>query len=144
VTTARLLSERPLVEFDARGMRVLARDLVVDLGVQIVELHEWDAAGSRIQVGLHATTVIQVPAGLVYDGASIPWWAHRIAGAKERYEVAGVLHDALYRWQAPREPADRVFWIVARSGAESVGPARGWLTWAALRAAGWVAYRARG
>ena len=142
MTTARLLTERPQVEFDEDGERILSRPLIVDLGVTIQALHEWrsDVVGTSERW----TTTISVPAGFIYNGASIPALAHPIMGDKELYEAASVFHDALYGWQAPRGLADLVFWIVARSGSKQVTPVRAWCGWAALRIGGWVAYRARG
>lgn len=153
--SARLLSRRPLAEFDTEGKRVLDRDLLVDLGAQIEELHRWEISRSDGGPQLvmfgdapeHAT-LVRVPAGFRYDGDSQPVSAivHLIAGDKERYEVAAAVHDALYRYQAPRDVADRVFWLIARSGSvtTSVGPVRGWFVWAALRVGGWRAYRENG
>ena len=143
--TARLLSGPPLVEFRPDGLRVLQRELVVDVGQLVPELHRWSQNEARLWVSEAGTTVLRVHEGFVYDGASLPSLAvvRWVMGPKERYEVAGALHDPLYRWQAPRGPADRVFWIVARSGV-GVSGAQGWAGWAALRVGGWWAYRRAG
>jgi hypothetical protein len=140
VTTARLLTPPPIVRFDGdTGRRVLAETVGVCLGRHVLDL------GQVGGVEHHTSgTRIYVPQGFEYDGASIPWFAEPVMGARELYEVAGLLHDALYRWQAPRGPSDYVFWLVARSGSRHVGPVRGWLGWAGLRVGGWVAYRRRG
>ncbi len=138
--TARLLTPPPTVRFDGQtGLRVLADTVGVDLGRHVLELG--DAPGVE---HVASATRIYVPGGFVYDGASIPSLALPIMGARELYEVAGLVHDALYRWQVPRGPADLVFWIVARSGSRHVTATRAWLGWAALRAGGWVAYRRHG
>jgi len=144
VTTARLLTERPLVEFNDEGLRVLKRELAVDLGCHIVELHEW--GGTCVSTSPDGTTMLIVPSGFVYNGASIPslLLLHSVMGDRELYEAAGVFHDFLYREQAPRSTSDFVFWLIARSGSKQVTPARGWFGWAGLRIGGWIAYRARG
>lgn len=134
--TAHLLSERPKVRFRTDGRRELLGDLVVDLGQLVPKLH----GESWASLSPTETTVLTIPKGFVYDGASIPWWAYPLMGAKERYEVGGVVHDFLYREQAPRRPSDNVFWIIARSGTEHVGPVLGWLGWAGLRVGGWWSY----
>ena len=138
--TAHLLTDRPLVEFDADGLRVLKRELAVDLGVELIELHEWGHAS--VTRSTEGTTRLSVPAGFPYDGASIPalvvlGW---VMGPRELYECAGAFHDALYRWQAPRDIADLVFWILARSGSKQVTPTRAWFGWAGIRVGGWYAY----
>lgn len=139
MTTATLLTPRPQVEFRDDGLRVLSRDFGVDLGQHVLELGECEGVAHTI-----STTTITVAAGFVYDGASLPWWSRPVLGPDERWECAGLAHDHLYRVQAPRGAADRVFWLIARSGEQHVGPVRGWLGWAGLRVGGWVAYRQRG
>jgi hypothetical protein len=125
------------------GRRVLTAPLRVDLGRRVLGLEQW-ALDRKLVTHVHYhvfSTAIVVPKGFDYDGASIPWWSAPIMGAKENYEIAGCLHDALYRWQAPRDLADYVFWLVARSGHKRVGPVRAYLGWAALRVGGRFAYR---
>ena len=152
MTTARLISKRPLVRFDDEGRRVLQEELIVDLGQRVKDLITWDVAHwskesgqvkRRVTTSRQETTVVTVPAGLVYDGASLPSGVlvRLLIGPKERYEVAAVLHDALYQWGAPRGASDRAFWIVSRSGERRVNRARGWLAWAGLRVGGWRAWR---
>jgi hypothetical protein len=153
MSTPRLLTPRPTVTFDTNGRRTLVADVVVDLGEAVWDLHRWAFARPdgdqivRYGGGFHGTTVIRVPAGLRYDGASLPLGpiigglTYLLVGKKEKYELAGLVHDLLYQCQAPRAAADRVFWLIARSGEQNVGPVRGWLTWVALRAGGWPAYR---
>ncbi len=150
MTNARLISKRPLVRFDDEGRRVLQEDLIVDLGQHVKDLVTWDAdhqskegGPRRVWQSKKETTVIRVPAGLVYDGASLPSGVliRLLLGPKERYEVAAVLHDALYLWGAPRGASDQAFWIVSRSGKRRVNRARGWLAWAGLRVGGWRAWR---
>ena len=151
MTTARLISKRPLVRFDDEGRRVLQEELIVDLGQRVKDLVTWDVIRQsreggprRITTSLNTrTTIIRVPAGLVYDGASLPSGilVRILAGLKERYEVAAVFHDALYLWGAPRGASDRAFWIISRSGRRRVNKVRGWLSWAGLRVGGWKAWR---
>ena len=139
MTTAKLLTERPLVEINEEtGLRTLKRELAVDLGVELIELHEWGQPG--VLYSPDRTTILVVEPGLVYDGASIPALVQPIFGEKERFEAASVFHDDLYHRQAPRSSADHVFWIVARSGSKFVTPARGWFGWAGLRVGGGYAY----
>lgn len=140
--TAKLLTDRPLVRFNEDGLRVLWEPCAVDLGVYIAELHAVEMV--RAETSAEGTTILRVPVGFVYDGASIPKLSQYLVGDKETWELAGLFHDALYRWQAPRGAADRVFWIIARSGSKRVGPVRGWLGYAGLRLFGGLAYRRNG
>lgn len=169
----KLLTPRPRVEFDEKGMHVLSvGDVIVDCGVSIPGLENWAirkelvveedwvirwtgltpeyepsiVGGSPIITTPASTTLIRVPVGFVYDGASLPTLGlvKLIAGRKEKYELAGLIHDLLYRLQAPKAEADYVFWLIASSGYQRVAPTRAWLAWAALRLFGGAAYRANG
>lgn len=149
------------------GTRKLRYSVIVNLGVHMPELEKWARAYGHFAdddwtvrpgvapeptveiIDRHksivqnpASTLIRVGEGFIYDGASLPMLAvvKLIAGNKEKYEVAGLLHDKLYRIQAPRYLADEVFKIVAASGIQCVSPTRAWWCWAALRAGGWKAY----
>lgn len=144
---ASLLTGPPLLEMVAGG-RVLARVLTVDTGILVPALHWWAGEPQphgdtrpawTISKSLGGSTIVRVPAGFRYDGASIPVWLQVVSGEKDLYEIAAGLHDWLYTLQAPRESADLVFWQVARS-APGIGSVRGFLSWSALRAAGWYAY----
>jgi hypothetical protein len=153
MTTAHLLSG-PLddIRLDD-GRRRLQADLVVDLGVRVGELHVWaylvghhdnaTTADWRVSPGHAAapgTTQIRVPAGFETDYSSVPgpaWFVGRF----DQHDIAGVVHDALYRWGAPRAAADRVWRIIARSGKRHVNAVQGFLGWAGLRVGGWVAWR---
>jgi len=148
MSTAFLLSE-----FDSRILgdgtknRRLYSELVGDMGIRLNQLHEWEAETRpgwridwRIRESGTGTTIIRIPAGLIYDGASIPALAQTFMGARELYEVASAFHDPLYQWGAPRGASDEAFWIVARSGAKQVNPTRAWLGWAGVRIGGWVPY----
>ena len=141
MTTARLLSPRPLSEWREDNRRVLQRDLVVDLGVVIPEL--WGFPGVETEI----STIITIPAGFDHDGSSIPaalpvllaW----IMGDEDDYEIAGIVHDYLWRIGAPYAAANRVWRIVARSGRRHVGALQGFLGWAGLMLGGWASYRQR-
>jgi len=148
VSTAFLLSE-----FDSRILgdgtinRRMAAELTINVGVAIPELREWEAETRpgwridwRISEAHDGTTVIRVPAGFVYDGASISPILQTFMGPRELYEIAAAVHDYLYRMGAPRAAADRVFRIIASSGEKHVNPARAWLGWAGVRVGGWVPY----
>lgn len=137
--TALILSGPLQAERLPNGRRKLLRELVVDLGEPVPPAHGFDGwyASGR------GTTVVRVPAGFDTDYSSIPFFAHALMGRWDRHDLAGVVHDYAYRIQVPRDAADRVWRIVARSGARRVGPVRGFLGWAGLRVGGWVAYRAR-
>jgi len=149
--TCKLISERPQVVFDENGRRILSRELVVDLGEIVYPLELWaadlkldaflrdDWRVKRGETGL--STWVRVQPGFWYDGASLPWWSIPLMGEQENYEVAGAVHDQLYRAQAPRELSDSIFWMIARSGSKHVTPTRAWLGWFALRLGGGRAYR---
>lgn len=139
--TAFLLTGRPNLDIDDDGLRILGRPLGVDLGVHLLALGDVPGVAHTI-----TSTQITVPAGFRYDGASLPSaiLIRLLMGPKERYEVAGCVHDWLYRVQAPRGPSDEVFRIVACSGSKHVGPKRARAGWLAVRAGGWVAYWKRG
>jgi hypothetical protein len=148
-----LVTGRPKVEFDENGMHVLVEDFIIDLGVMLPELEAWAIRRELmadenwlVRSSDTDTTQLRVPKGFVYDGASLPTLAlvKWIAGNKEKYALAGLLHDMLYRYQAPKAISDYVFWLVAKTGYQKVGPTRAWLTWATLRVFGGRAYRKNG
>jgi hypothetical protein len=148
---ARLLSGPVQVEI-VDGCRILSRDLVIDLETQFQDLELWaafthhdDGPNWTVLRSGKNTTVVRVKAGFRYDGASIPGWAQSLVmGPKENYEIAGCVHDMLYRLQAPRGVSDSIFHWIARSGTQRVSALRGFFGWATLRLAGWAAYRANG
>lgn len=148
---AKLRNGPPQVEI-VNGKRILSRDLEIDLGEKFNDLELWaifvnrdSGPDWRISKTYGWTTIIRVPKGFCYDGASIPGWAQSLVmGPKENYEIAGCVHDMLYRIQAPRNLADSVFRCLARSGENNVSAVRGFFGWATLRLAGWVAYRSNG
>ena len=137
MSTARLLSGQPATRRTPEGRRVLLEPLVVDLGVLEFSLHEFPS----VAMSEMGATVITVPAGFDTDFSSIPVALAWVLGDWRKYDLAGVVHDWLYRIGADRLVADRVWRRVARSGDFAVGPVRGFLGWAGLRVGGWVAYR---
>lgn len=158
MTTARLLSkpldDHWLAQSDPRNrdgrVRELDEDLVVDLGAYIPELHRWAVSTKRdaisgegwiISSSARGNTIVRAPAGALHDGSSIPPWAGGLMGDEDDYEIAGVIHDTLYRMGAPRGPSDRVWRIVARSGSKNVSAWEGLKGWLALRLFGGGAWR---
>jgi len=166
MTTARLISLPPLNEWlrEAPGRRALRRDLVVDLGVTYPEL--WGFPG--VSQGPTGTTYVTVPAGFDHDGSSQPAAVGLLLGDEDKYEIAGIVHDYLYRVAAPRGAADAVFWRIARSAPpvaepppeglwerfrrglrrlngrshrQQVGRIGGALAWAGLRVGAWPTWR---
>ena len=140
MTTARIISGPLQDERRDDGRRVLLRSLAISLGVYMPELDRVPG----VELVMWRDTIVTVPAGFDTDYSSIPRLALVIMGDWTRHDLAGVAHDWLYRTQAQRAAADRVWWIVARSGERHVDPVQGFLGWLGLRAGGWVAYRARG
>ena len=141
--TAKLLSERPLVEIDEDGLRVLRRALAVDVGQYIKALHRKGRQRYHVSMSKMGTTIVRVPEGMKYNGASIPWLVQPVLGNPLLWEAAGAAHDWLYQMQAPRRASDRVFRIIARSG-RGVGKVRSGLAYLGLRLGGWWAFRNHG
>ena len=125
------------------GRRELLAPVVVDLGVLVTRLHKL-GLGRAVFLTEHHTTALKVPKGFDTDFSSIPPALAWALGDWRDYDVAGIVHDWLYRVQAPRRLADRVWRWVARSGEPRVNPVRGLLGWLGLRVGGWVAYRRHG
>jgi hypothetical protein len=142
VPTAILVSG-PILATDLGGGRSrLERSLVVDLGHPLDLDHTALDGFDVVRVGRLITTFIRAPKGFTTDFSSIPLWAQAVVmGPKDRYRVAGVIHDWCYWVGVPRGVADQVWRLVARSGKESVSATRGFLGWAALRLFGGRSYR---
>ena len=91
----------------------------------------------QVSSGVILNGALCVHRGFVTDFSSIPTplqWGVRWS----RVDVAGVVHDFLYRdTRCPRAVADDVWWELARSGATHVGRCRAWLCWTILRGCGW-------
>lgn len=137
------------VEAIAGGRWRLLESVSADLGIHLRALHAWarehrDQSAGLVKVSRQKTTVVRVVQGLDTDFSSIPLLAQLVLGSKDHYRLAGLIHDKLYRVQAPRAASDRVWWIVARGGSSRVGPVRGFLGYLGLRIGGWWAYRRRG
>jgi len=81
-----------------------------------------------------------IPKGTVTDFSSIPWFG-RILVRWSRVDIAGVVHDYLYREQSgSRAAADRVWRIAAQAGERHASAFQAWVGWAALRIGGWIAW----
>ncbi len=106
------------VERLPNGRRVLMRDLEVHVN----EHRGWKP--------------ITVTKGFDTDYSSIPTllsWGVRWS----RVDIAGVVHDWLYRYgQISRKDADEVWWLVARRGESCANRLQAWLCWLALRGFG--------
>jgi hypothetical protein len=146
--TVRIVEGRIRVDDLPSGRWRLVEPVTLDLGTNEPELVAWATPhpDQPLQIWESGppsmpTTRIRVPAGLATDFSSIPVVGQLVMGPKDRYRLAGLCHDALFRWQAPRAPSDRVWWLIATAGERRVGPVRGWLGWAALRLFGGRAYR---
>ena len=83
---------------------------------------------------------ITVREGFVTDYSSIPWFGRWIV-RWSTVDVAGVVHDYLYREQEERKEADRIWRKIAGSGSVYASFFQRWICWLALRVGGWVAYR---
>lgn len=83
---------------------------------------------------------ITVPKGFVTDYSSIPWFGRWLV-RWSTVDVAGVVHDYLYREQRERKEADRIWRKIAGSGSVYASFLQRWICWLALRVGGWVAYR---
>lgn len=81
---------------------------------------------------------VEVPAGFETDFASVPRLPLAYLVAGNTSHKAAVIHDYLYKTQAPRADADAVFRAAMR--AEGVSAWRRGLMWAAVRAFGWAPY----
>lgn len=115
----------------ADGRRQLLREIRVDVSRNVDK--------SRI---------VRVPAGFVTDYSSLPWGT-RWFMHWSRVDVAGVVHDYLYRCgkEMPDEytkaDADRIWRRVALAGARRALCHQAWLGWLALRLFGWCFFLRR-
>jgi len=141
MSTATRVSEPLRVDRLESGDRQLVRDLVIDLGVD-VGVGDGDYAGFTMSVD-GSTTIVTVPAGFETDFSSIPAFARPLYRF-DSVDLAGCCHDLAYRVGVPRDVADKIWQIVARSGKRRVGRIRGWLGWLALRLFAGFAYRPTG
>lgn len=85
------------------------------------------------------------PAGLIFDGASIPRLFWPIIGSPFTgdYRRAAVLHDAAYKngWHF-RDEADLMFYEAMR--ADGLRPAKALIMYWAVRLFGWFAWKKKG
>jgi hypothetical protein len=91
------------------------------------------------------STSFLVPAGVLTDLASIPWflrWLFPIVGASI---LAAIIHDALYRntyidstGEITRREADAILLAIMRDSGVSWG--QRWAMWAGVRIGGWVSW----
>lgn len=90
---------------------------------------------------INTAKVILVPAGFVTDFASIPQLFRNIISGQDDTRKPAVVHDFLYRKKlGDRKTADRIF-LQAMQECEVAWWKRR-LAWAAVRAAGWIFWRA--
>lgn len=103
---------------DRTGLRILNRNYTIRVG----------------------DSLILVPKGFDTDFSSYPW-AARLIVRFDRVDVAGVVHDYLYRTQKmSRRDADRIWRLVAMHGHTRATTRQGWVSWAGLRLGGWVVW----
>lgn len=111
------------------GRRQLVRDLLVDV--------------SRNADG---KDVVTIPKGFVTDYSTLPWGTRWLVHWS-RVDVAGVVHDYLYRCgdKVPehytKAEADTIWRWIALAGDRRAWRYQGWLAWLALRLFGWCAFR---
>ena len=118
---SRLVSDPLQVErADWRFARELTRDLVVK-GLT-------DNVRDRITVR----------SGFATDYSSIPAPCRPIVHWS-KVDIAGVVHDHLYKKQRfSRADDDHIWWQLARAGKWRADPIQAWLCWLALRGFGWT------
>ena len=86
---------------------------------------------------------IEIPRGFDTDFSSIPTLFHGFV-RWSRVDVAGVVHDWLYRkGRLSRRDADKVWRLVALRGEHSANGRQAWVGWCGLRLGGWRAWRER-
>ena len=111
------------------GRRQLVRNLRVDVS--------WDLDGNDI---------VEVPKGFVTDYSSLPWGTRWLVHWS-RVDVAGVVHDYLYRRGVTvpdthtKAQSDRIWRWISLSGDRRAWRHQAWLGWLALRLFGWWAFR---
>lgn len=118
------------VEKRADGRRRLLREIRVD-----------------VSSNLDKSDIVTVPAGFVTDYSSLPWGT-RWFMHWSRVDVAGVVHDYLYRCGEgvsgyTKARADAFWRRVALSGDRRAWCHQAWLGWLVLRLFGWCSFRRR-
>jgi len=96
----------------------------------------------RVRAG-HCGCVVEVPPGFVTDYSSIPWLARPLVHWS-KVDVAGVVHDCLYRQGVlPKENrygADRIWRLIAMSGSHRANWFQAWIGHFGLWIGGWLAF----
>lgn len=104
---------------DSTGLRILQRDFKIIVNNEM----------------------IVVPRGFDTDYSSYPWLTRSIVRF-DRVDVAGVVHDYLYRTQIKsRSEADKIWRMIACHGQKSANGLQGWVSWIGLRIGGWVPWK---
>lgn len=133
--TAKVTGATLRVERMDNGKRILLRPLIVDLGQVVPGISDYAKLSRK------KTQVITVPTGFDTDYSSIPRFARSIMGRWDKHDIAGIVHDWLYRVGAPRDAADTVWRIVATSGDRHVNRLQGFLGWLGLRVGAGAVYK---
>lgn len=113
------------------GRRQLVRDLRVDVSRDV-----------------DGNDIVEVPKDFVTDYSSLPWGTRWLVHWS-RVDVAGVVHDYLYRCGGTmpdtysKAQSDRIWRWIALSGDRRAWPYQAWIGWFALRLFGWWAFRKR-
>ena len=85
--------------------------------------------------------IITIPAETLTDFSSIPWFG-RILVRWSKVDIAGVVHDWLYRTAfTSRTRSDKIWRLVAVAGEHHANTLQAWVGWLALRVGGWVVWR---
>jgi len=138
---AKLLAPGHLrVDVQDDGTRVLTRRLVADLEENL----GFRKPAKGVKLSPAATTTVTVPVGFDTDYSSIPWGLRNLMGRFDKHDIAGVVHDYLYRIQYPKPLADRAWRLLARAGKTHVNAAQGFFGYWGLRIGAFPAYWARG
>ena len=106
------------------------------------------AIGVNVHRNVGDEDIVPVPAGFVTDYSSLPWGTRWVMHWS-RVDVAGVVHDYLYRCgegvpDCTRARADRIWRRVARAGDRRAWWHQAWVGWGALGLFGWCSFRRRG
>lgn len=79
--------------------------------------------------------------GEITDFSSLPFWARWVV-RWSRVDIAGVVHDKLYREGiVSRRTADYIWRLIAVDGDHHANWAQAWVCWVGLRVGGWWVWR---
>lgn len=89
-----------------------------------------------------------IPAGATTDFSSVPWAVAWMAD-REKHDLAGIVHDFLFRFgtwgedgaAVTRAQADRIWRLVGQAGETSLNGLQAWVMWVGLRLGSWVPWR---